>query len=317
MHKPSPCRPGDTVAIVAPASPFRADNLTQGIAWLESLGYRVRHRPDIHDEWRYLAGSDERRAQELLDALNDPDVSAVICARGGYGGTRLLPALARAPRPQRPVLFVGFSDVTTLHLFLQQSWHWVTVHGPMVGTAWAGAGLEQASRDSLLHVLQSPTPARPIHGTETVRGGVSEGRMTGGNLSLIAHSVGTPWQADFKDAIVFLEDIGEAPYRIDRMVTQLLHAGVFEGVRGIVLGDWTDCAPPAKADFTTLEVLRERLEPLGVPLAAGFPIGHEERNLSVPLGVRARLDADARVLTFLEAATETKNAGVSAPAPSI
>ncbi|MHB2020418.1 MAG: S66 peptidase family protein [Candidatus Xenobia bacterium] len=302
MTKPRPLPPGGTVAVVAPCSPFQPYNLEAGVAWLERHGYQVRHREDLHANWRYLAGSDERRAEELQQALEDATVDAVICARGGYGAGRLIPYLDPG-RLTWPRLFAGFSDVTALHLFLQQRCGWVTLHGPMVGTTWAGEGFDEPTEQSFLAALTSPGALPPLKGTCSVQGGRARGRVTGGNLALMAASVGTPWQADCAGAIVLLEDTHEAPYRLDRMLTQLIQSGVLRDAAGVVLGDFDDCDPPEDADFTLLEVLEEVLRPLGIPVAAGFTVGHRATNLTVPLGVAAELDADAATLTFLEAAT--------------
>jgi muramoyltetrapeptide carboxypeptidase len=156
----------------------------------------------------------------------------------------------------------------------------------MVGTTFAGDGFDTETAGSLFEALQGRP--RPVAGRMVVEG-EARGVLVGGNLSLLAHSVGTPWQADFQDAIVLLEDIGEAPYRIDRMLTQLLLAGLFDQARGIVLGQWTDCDPPEKADFTVEDVLLERLGGLGIPVMAGVPVGHEAHNVAVPLGSQARI----------------------------
>ena len=287
-------RPGDRVAIVAPAGPFEREAFESGLAALQPR-YRVEFQAGLFQRYRYLAGDDSRRLDELRGALRDPQIKAVFCARGGYGAMRLLPHLEalRSPKP-----LVGFSDITALHLWLQQQGV-VSLHGPVVTQLGRQS---EALRQRLFALLESSAPASPLSGTDTYVRGKVEGPLIGGNLSVLSRLLATPYLPPLEGAVLLLEDVGERPYRLDRMWTHLALAGVFRNVRGIVLGSFSGCDEP-DADYTSAEVLRGLAEQTGLPCAAGFPIGHGELNEAVPLGVQVRLDADARRLEFLEAAT--------------
>ena len=287
-------RPGDPVVAIAPASPFDRASFESG---LEIIGrrYQIRYDPGVLTRHRYLAGSNERRLGELTSALGDPDARAVFCARGGYGVMRLLPALdgiAVAPKP-----VIGFSDITALHHLLQRR-HLVSIHGPVLTQL---SRLDTGTHARLFELLESVAPAADLGGTETYVAGVAEGPLIGGNLAVLTRLLGTPFLAPLEGAILVLEDVGERPYRLDRMWTHLALAGVFHQVRGIVLGEFVGCEDK-DADYSSADVLRELAAQTGLPCAAGFPIGHGAQNQPLPLGARVRLDAGNRRLTFLEGA---------------
>ena len=289
-------RPGDRVVVVAPAGPFDRASFEAGIE-IVARRYRVHYDSGVLTRHRYLAGSDERRLGELTAALADTESRAVFCARGGYGMMRLLAGLdglAFAPKP-----VIGFSDLTALHQLLQRE-HRVSIHGPTVTQL---SRLDSPAHDRLFGLLEADAPAAELSAIETYVGGVAEGPLIGGNLSVLTRLLGTPFLAHLEGAVLLLEDVGERPYRLDRMWTHLALAGIFTQVRGIVLGGFTDCEQK-DAEYSSADVLRELSRTTGLPCAAGFPIGHEAPNLPVPLGVRVRLDATSRRLTFLESATE-------------
>ena len=282
--------------MIAPASGFERDAFEAGLALLKAR-YRVGYGGGLFERERYLAGSDARRLGELRAALADPDIRAVFCARGGYGATRLLARLAGHAPEGPPKLLVGFSDITALHLWLQAHGR-VSIHGPVLTQL---PRLSSATCARLFELLESARPAAPLTGTATCVEGVAEGPLLGGNLSVFTRLLGTPYMPALDGAILLLEDQGERPYRLDRMWTHMQLAGVFARVRGIALGSFTACEERG-ADYTSGEVLRELALSAGLPCAAGFPIGHGDVNEPVPLGVRARLDAAAASLTFLEPA---------------
>ena len=296
FQPPPALRRGDRVAVIAPASGFERSAFEAGVA-LIGARYRAAYAPGVFERHRYLAGSDSRRLGELTGALADPEVRAVFCARGGYGATRLLAQLAGCSPPAAGKPLVGFSDITALHLWLQSHGQ-VSIHGPVVTQL---GRLPQATCERLYALLESASPAAPLAGSATYVGGVAEGPLLGGNLSVFSRMLGTPFMPPLEGAILLLEDQGERPYRLDRMWTHLALAGVFARVRGIALGTFTACEEPG-AGYTSAEVLRELVASTGLPCAAGFPIGHGDANEPVPLGTRVRLDATARSLTFLEAA---------------
>jgi muramoyltetrapeptide carboxypeptidase len=292
LRKPPVVRPGDRVAIIAPAGPFDRASFDAGLAVLERR-YRVQYDTRLFERFRYLAGDDSRRLEELGSALADPGIKALFCARGGYGTMRLIPRLAPLVAP-KPV--VGFSDITALHLWIQRQGA-ASIHGPVVTQL---GHQPEATRQRLFGLLESTSAAPSLQGTDTYVGGTVEGPLVGGNLAVLSRLLGTAYLPSLEAAILLLEDVGERPYRLDRMWTHLALAGVFRHVRGLVLGSFSACEE-RDADYTSADVLRTLAAETGLPCAAGFPIGHGEINEAVPLGVRVRLDADARRLEFLEA----------------
>lgn len=295
--KPPPLSPGDVVRVVAPAGPFERDPFEAGLAVL-SQRYRPVFREDLSSRHRYLAGSDARRAEELKEALLDPSAKAVFCARGGYGSQRLLPSLGTALAA--PKLLVGFSDITALHLARQRQGG-VSVHGPVL-TQLGKQPLEV--REHLFSLLETEAPPPPLKGSATYVPGRVQGPLLGGNLAVFTRFLGTPFLPDLEGAVLLLEDVTERPYQIDRMWNHLKLAGVFERVRGMVLGDFTLCEE-RDADYTSTEVLRGLAEETGLPCAAGFAVGHGSLNFSVALGTQVELDADRCELRFLEGAVQS------------
>lgn len=292
----APVRPGDRVAVIAPASGFDRPSFELGLKVIADR-YRPEFTEELFTRHRYLAGDDARRLGELLAALAEPSARAVFCARGGYGATRLLSHLAGRPPPGERKLLVGFSDITALHLWLQAH-GWISIHGPVLTQL---GRLGPATHARLFGLLESGTAAAPLQGSHSYVGGSAEGRLVGGNLSMLSRVIGTPFMPVLEDTVLLLEDQGERPYRIDRMWTHLALAGVFARVRGIVLGSFTQCEEQ-DAPYSSAELLRELAQATGLPCAAGFPIGHGDTNEPVPLGVRVRLDASDGRLTFLEPA---------------
>lgn len=305
LIKAQALRPGDTVAIVAPASNLKADYLQRGVAELERLGFRVKYAPDILDKARYTAGSDERRVRELHNAFADPEVKAVWVARGGYGALRIFNLLDDELLRQQPKIFIGYSDVTALHLRFYRRCGWVTFHGPMAAKDLAG-GIEHYDQRTLLGALTKAEPLGVIQSAQTEwlhQGATVRGRLLGGCLSLLAALQGTPDELDTRGAILFLEDTGVKPYALDRMIQQLKLAGKFDEVRGIVFGEMLDCTQHAEQGYTIQEVLAELTADLKIPVLFGLPSGHSPRgNLTLPLGVQATLDATRGGLIIEEAA---------------
>lgn len=287
-------RAGDPVTVIAPAGPFDRASFEAGLAII-ARRYEVDYDPGVLMRHRYLAGSDARRLGELWRALAGTGSRAVFCARGGYGVMRLLAGLEGLAPVAKPV--IGFSDITVLHQLLQRQ-RLVSIHGPVLTQL---ARLDAQAHERLFELLESETPAADLTGTETYVNGTAEGPLLGGNLAVLTRLIGTPFLAPLEGAILLLEDVGERPYRLDRMWTHLQLAGVFRQVRGIALGEFTGCEEK-DADYSSADVLRELAIATGLPCAAGFPIGHGLHNQPVPLGVRVRLDADSRRLTFLESA---------------
>ena len=301
FQPPPALRPGDRVAVIAPASGFELDAFEAGLARI-GRRYRAEHGGGVFERRRYLAGSDARRLDELNAALADPGIRAVFCARGGYGATRLLTCLGACSPGSPPKPLIGFSDITALHLWLQAHGQ-ISIHGPVLTQL---GRLSEDTAERLFALLESTLPAAPLAGTASYVGGVAQGPLIGGNLSVFTRLLGTPFMPPLDGAVLLLEDQGERPYRLDRMWTHLALAGVFARVRGIALGSFTGCEEPG-APYTSAEVLRELAQDTHLPCAAGFPIGHGDANDPVPLGAQVRLDADQPALTFLEAAVGARS----------
>ncbi|HSJ21983.1 MAG TPA: DUF4031 domain-containing protein [Nocardioidaceae bacterium] len=299
LVRPRRLAPGDPVAVVAPAGPVPPDRLDRGLQVLASWGLRVREMPHVRGRHRglpHLAAGDAERAADLVTAWCDPDVTAVFCARGGYGVQRVVDhldwdALAGAG----PKVLVGFSDVTALHQAFAARLGVATVHGPVVTSLGAG---DDESRSHLRALLLEPESVLSMtpEPVPALVPGRAEGILLGGTLALLAAEVGTSSAHPAAGGIVVLEEVGESPYRVDRMLTQLLRSGWFDGVRGVAVGRLSGCGP----EDELRRVLEDRLVPLGVPVLTGLAVGHSDRNLAVPFGVPAVLDADAGTLVLTE-----------------
>ncbi len=318
--KPPALRPGDTIAIVAPASPLEPPGRIQRAAErLKAMGFRVKEAPNLYHRYGDLAGPDDERVENLMAAFRDPEVKAVISGTGGYGVSRILDQLDWNEIARQPKIVTGFSDITALHLALNRKCHWVTFHSPnpMWGLgsetgmqpfagryywrailasnyfdAASGARLAPGWTYALDEVTTKPVTLVP---------GVARGRLVGGNLSLVATLMGTPYEIDTRDAILFLEDVGEKPYRVDRMLSQLEMGGKLNNLRGAILGRWSKCVSDEPEKSLTLEQIFDRyFAHKGYPVVTQFPIGHVADNATIPMGVMAELDATTGRLTILE-----------------
>jgi len=291
--RPAPLVPGGLIRVISPASPADRDALGRGIAELERLGYRVRTGAAMQADG-YFAGSILRRKAELESAFLDPEATAVICSRGGYGTAALLDAID-FPRALHPKLFVGHSDLTMLQAYVWSRFRWPSLHGPMVAAGFDhGAGARCGyDLNSFLDATGGKRKSWTLAlDAEPLLRGEASGVLLGGCITLIESTLGTPWEFDTRGAILFLEDRGVKPYQLDRMLLHLQQAGKFRGVRGIVLGDFPDCEPAMEGSPSVRDVCRRVLTPLRVPIIFGAPIGHTTRPmLTVPFGVRARLRA--------------------------
>ncbi len=291
-RKPRALRPGDLLGIAAPAGPVEEERLQRGVQELETLGFAVRLGEGVLDRQGFTAGSLDRRLAQLEGLLTDPEVAGIVCARGGAGAGRLLTRLDAASLRTHAKPILGYSDVTWLHLALGRLGV-VSLHGPMAARELAD-GESAYHQESLWHALTGEgdpfVSARDeLH---TLRSGSAEGVLRGGCLSILAAAAGTPWdlRPGGEPTLLFVEDVDEPPYRIDRMILQLRASGAFDGVKGIVFGEMKGCGPGPQADYSLEEVLVEALEGLEVPVAFGLSSGHTARpNVTLPLGVAARL----------------------------
>jgi muramoyltetrapeptide carboxypeptidase len=296
LKKPHALKPGDTIGIVAPASPFDPEEFARGMDRLRGMGFEPLAADRLFERERYLAGGDLQRSAQLHRMFMDDSVDAVMCARGGYGTLRLLAHLDYDLIRAHPKAFIGFSDITALHAVIQDRCGLVTFHGPTVTTLGKA---EATTRDSFQKALTGATPACvAVDNGRVLKQGVAEGILAGGNLTTLNHLLGTPFAAHFHGTVLLIEDTHEAPYRIDRMLTQMRLAGCFEGLAGVLTGSFHECGALEDID----RVIVDCFDDMAIPILAGCAIGHDSLNLTVPLGVRVRLDAQSGELRFLESA---------------
>jgi len=301
---------GDTIGLIAPSGAVRAEGaIERAIAETERMGYRVKVGESCGKVYGYLSGTDEVRARDINNMFADKDVDAIVCVRGGYGTMRILDLLNYDVIRENPKIFVGYSGITALHTAMFERCGLVTFEAPMAVSDWSGGPLDEMSYASMMRALGTSEPmgelvnAPGYPARRMVNPGSCEGTLVGGNLSLMTGVLGTPYALDFKDRILFIEEIGERTYCVDRMLTQMRLAGVFDQCAGVVFGDFKDCPIEYPAFGLSLEeVIRDIVAPCGKPVFTGLQIGHCTPKLTLPHGVRYRMDADACTLTVLEAA---------------
>ena len=295
--RPPSLKPGDTMGIVAPAGPFDPDKFMKGKAVLESMGFQTIFDDSIFQKNGFLAGTDFQRADQVNHLFADPSVQAIICARGGYGSMRILSLLDFETIQKNPKIFLGFSDISALLSVLYDQCGLVTFHGPLVTTlAKATEKTIMAMKTAL--VSDASLELIPEDGT-VIKPGVCSGLMAGGNLTTLCHLVGTPFAPNFKEKILLLEDVGEMPYRIDRMLTQMKLAGCFNDMAGLILGTFKKCGHLNDV----VDIVDNIFKDTDIPILAGFDMGHGTHNLTVPMGMRATMDTDKNQLLFHEPAT--------------
>lgn len=300
---------GDTLGFIAPSGAVRTEGaIERAVQETERMGFKVKLGESAGKKYGYLSGTDELRARDINAMFADDEVDAIVCLRGGYGAMRILDKIDYDLIARHPKIFVGFSDITALHIALLNRCGLATFHGPMAAANWAGKPLDDFSRDSMYRSLMNAVPAGelsnpPEYPRQMVNPGQAEGLLVGGNLMLIASSLGTPWEIDTKGRIIFIEEVGERTYCVDRMLTQLRLAGKFDECAGVVFGDFADC-PVEYPEFglTLEEIIREVVAPCGKPIFTGLRCGHCTPKLTLPFGVKCRMDAEKCTLTVLESA---------------
>lgn len=310
--KPKQLKRGDTVGLVTPASPITEEQLQLAVSNLEKIGLRVAYNEKrVLAKHGYLAGSDLLRADEINLMFQNPKIDGVWCVRGGYGGARILGMLNYKVIKANPKVFVGYSDITALHHAIFKYTGLVCFHGPAAASEFSDYSVAH-----LENVLMNPQPKYLIEPSVenlnmedsnykplALSKGVAEGRLIGGNLTLVASLIGTYFDVNYDNRIVFLEDVGEKPYRIDRMITQLLMSGKFQRVRAVALGIFSNCEARTDEDSLTLmEVLADRFQYFKIPVIYGMSFGHIANQFVLPFGIEARLDAENNTLQLLESA---------------
>jgi muramoyltetrapeptide carboxypeptidase len=314
LIKPRALKKGDTVGLITPATYVSdPDRLALAVRTVEYFGLKPKMGKNVRKRNGYLGGSIEERLDDLHAMFRDPEVAAVCCIRGGYGSGQLLDKIDYGLIRQNPKVFLGYSDITAMHLAIHKMTGLVTFHGPVIMSGFAEytqksfrrALFDTAPIGPVTNPLDS-SPLRPSHMLRTVRPGVARGRLTGGNLSLVVSLMGTPYEIDTKGKILFIEDVGEEPYSLDRMLTNLRLAGKFEAAAGVIFGECSGCKPREfqpgfESTLSTGEVVDEILGKLPIPVLSGLTIGHTNDQLTLPEGVMASLDAGRGMLTIEEA----------------
>ncbi len=314
MIKPKRLKKGDTVGIIAPASGATPEAFDKAVASMTTMGYKVKIGASARGRLGFLSAADAERLKDLHWAFSDPEINAVWCIRGGGGSPRLLERIDYRLIKNNPKIFIGFSDITALHIAISQATGLVTFHGPVASSEYS-----DFTRSNVLGVIAEPSapfrversefnnakPSALYRGLEIVKG-KARGRLTGGNLSLLSSLAGTPFALKgLKGKILFIEEIEEPPYRIDRMLTQLRQSLDLRSLAGIALGIFDDKnAENAKDASPVMDVLRDRLGDLGIPVFYGLSFGHIRDNMTIPYGIEAELDTSAATLTFLETAVQ-------------
>ncbi len=298
----TPVRPkklvqGDTVGVVAPAGPVNPQELERGLAIIRGMGFKVLLGEHLKDRQGYLAGSDADRAEDVMGMFENPEVKAIFCARGGYGVNRILPLLDSRTIQRNPKIVVGSSDITLFLLYLVQKCSLVAFHGPMVAGSF-GCHPMKASKTQFRKILTGQKVRLSVPQARELKPGKAQGPLTGGCLTLLCRSLKTPYEVQTQGRVVLIEDVNEAPYRIDGMLWQLKKAGKFKGVKGVVFGEMINCHPPkgesGKIDDVILDVLKDEK----FPILMNCPIGHGNEMWTLPLGINATLDTRTRSLVL-------------------
>jgi muramoyltetrapeptide carboxypeptidase len=314
LLKPERIQFGDTIGIVAPASaPPEAGTVDHAAAALEQFGFKPKLAKNVRARHGFLAGDDRERAADVMAMFTDRKVKAIICLRGGYGSARILDRLDYALIRRHPKILSGYSDITSLHCAFARKVNLISIHAPMLNGGLQAWNLPEFTRQSFFRTVMEVKPPGSICAgcpEKTVMplcGGVTQGRLIGGNLAVLCAAIGTPYAPLFTGKILFFEDVGEKPFRLDRMLTQLWNAGVLKKVAGVAVGVLRNCEDPEakrRGEYrqTAEDVVKERLSPLGIPVVTGLPFGHIELSATLPIGVMAQLDGDRGDLEIIESA---------------
>ncbi|MBN8234226.1 LD-carboxypeptidase [Halobacillus kuroshimensis] len=299
MQKPKRLQKGDTVGVIAPASPPDLTNLSNALPFLHSLGLNVMIGPNVKRTYGYLAGTDRERVNDLHQMFRDPAIKGIFCAGGGYGTSRLAASIDYNMIRRNPKVFWGYSDITFLHTAIQRQADLVTFHGPMLSSDVGKPDFDDRSKQRFTQLFhpETFTYTNETSPLQVISRGTASGRLVGGNLSLLVNSIGSPYEIDTKNRLLLIEDVGEEPYRIDSFLSQLKLAGKLDEASGIVVGDFSETEPKKKKETIELqEVFRHYFADLQKPVLSGFRIGHCLPHYAVPLGVEAELCSSGKYL---------------------
>ncbi|WP_446898223.1 S66 peptidase family protein [Clostridium sp. LBM24168] len=299
---------GDTIGLVSPSGPMKSEDIKDSINFLKQLGFNVKEGKHIYDKWGYLAGKDKDRAQDLMDMFSDNNIDMILCIRGGYGAMRILPLIDFNIIKNNPKIFSGFSDITILINNIYSKCNIITFHSPMCNSNFQ----DKITLESFINTLTygyKPFKIQNADGktdgylnsSTYFNGNSASGILVGGNLSLITSTIGTPYELDTKNKILFIEDVDERPYQIDRMLTQLILSGKLQECNGIILGQFENCKlPNYRSSLTLDEVFKDRLINLDKPIIVNFQCGHSYPRLTIPIGAHVKIDCKEQTIDVLE-----------------
>ncbi len=294
---------GDTIGIIAPASCTIYEKVLEAKKNIEDMGYQVILGECTKKQWYSYAGTDEERAEEINSFFADKSIDAIICMRGGYGSNRLIELLDFEVIKRNPKIFVGYSDITTLHIALNEKANLITFHGPMAVSNFTG-NYNRDTYENFIEILSNSRDKQSIKNItkelKVLNEGRAKGKLVGGNLATLIATLGTEYDLDYNGKILFLEDVGEKTYKIDRFLNQLKKHGVFEKIEGLVLGDFKNCIQDSEKDMTLLEVFQNYFKELKKPVIYNFESGHSEPMLTLPLGAICEIDTYNKEIKVLE-----------------
>lgn len=304
--KPQRLREGDTIGIIAPAWSFDPENFKKGVETLRAMGFKVKYDDTIFSKYWSMAGYDRERAAQINRMFANKEIKAIFCAKAGYGSIRTIPYLDKEIIRKNPKIFVGYSDITILLYYLYKVGRMVVFHGPVVSDEiYKGMGTINLDYLSLALTQSSPLGEMQFPGLKTLKSGKATGVMIGGNMSMLISAIGTPYDIDTDNKVLFLEDIGEDLETIDNYIMHLKLAGKLKKIKGIIFGRMIDCVDHSGKEYTIRDILEDVLHNVEVPIMYGFPSGHRDTlakdiNITLPLGIPVTLDADKRVLLIDE-----------------
>lgn len=313
--KPPRLKEGDRIALVAPGSYITEKELQDSVANLSDLGFQVTFSEKLTLQNGYFSGTDQQRADDLMDMFEREDVDAIMCVRGGYGCARILPLLDYSVIKKHPKILIGYSDVTALLYGIFKKTGLITFHGPVATSTFNEFSVSNFKRVLMTTEARkkffnaNPASDENVYGVKTIVEGKAKGRLVGGNLSIMVSLIGTKYDVDYSNKIIFIEEIGEEPYRIDRMLTQLIQSDKFKNASGVMMGIFSKCEPKVQdpsfsKSFSLMEVLMDRFSDMKIPVIYGMSFGHIKDKFTIPFGALAELDTTEQTFTLLESAVK-------------
>ncbi len=302
LIKPQKLHPGDAVGVIAPSGPVNSEELRKGLLVLEKMGFKPLVGKYVHEKNHFIAGTDEQRAKDVMDMFENPDIKAIFCARGGYGVNRILPLLNSKVIRKNPKPLVGSSDITLLLIFLLQKCSMVSFHGPMVAANFGNFQMRHSKKHFQKLLMEPDNVLISWPKAKNLKSGKAEGPLVGGCLTLLCRSLKTPYEIKTEGSILFIEDVNEPDYKIDGMLWHLKTAGKFRNVKGIIFGEMVNCGSKGKGTKKLSSLFQEFFINEKLPILTDCPIGHGSEIWTLPMGSRAELDSDKKIITLTEPA---------------